>query len=158
METKICSCCKVEKGIAEFRFRNKAKGLLHRSCKDCTKQQFKTHYAKNKDKVIQQQLVRGKRNRSRYYEFKTTLECVSCGESAPYCLDFHHLDGTDKQYAIAKITDINWGTLIRELRKCVCLCANCHRKVHAGDLVVEDNWLTGPRSLMDKALAFEASK
>jgi hypothetical protein len=32
-------------------------------------------------------------------------------------------------------------TLVAEINKCVCLCANCHRKVHAGRFEVTDNML-----------------
>lgn len=158
MLTKICSRCKTEKTVEEFRFKNKAAGILQRSCRDCTKLQFKLHYEANKGAIIAKQLTRNKTNSNQYYAFKKTLECCHCGEAAPYCLDFHHVDGADKQFSVANHTQINWGTLVRELEKCVCLCSNCHRKVHAGDLAVQDDWSTGPRSLMNKALAFEASR
>ena len=61
------------------------------------------------------------------------VPCAVCQEEFPHCcMDFHHRDPETKKYEIA---DYNrWGIkyLQEELDKCVALCANCHRKVHAG--------------------------
>lgn len=72
-----------------------------------------------------------KRMRAWFSGFKTTQKCA-CGESDPAAIDFHHVDPATKQ-------DINQlvrsGTIARvaeELKKCLAICANCHRKGHAG--------------------------
>jgi hypothetical protein len=44
-------------------------------------------------------------------------------------LDFHHLDPNKKDFSPSASTK-NKQTFIEELRKCVCLCSNCHREVH----------------------------
>jgi len=61
--------------------------------------------------------------------------CAICGVSGPECIfDFHHLDPKDKKHGMS--TRINamrkWSTIVKELRKCVLLCANCHRMLHHG--------------------------
>jgi predicted HNH restriction endonuclease len=63
------------------------------------------------------------------------MSCVLCKEEFPDCLEFHHIDNTQKEICIndvVKTRDV--GRLLREIKKCVILCANCHRKVHAGNI------------------------
>jgi predicted HNH restriction endonuclease len=57
---------------------------------------------------------------------------MKCGESRPWCLDFHHINPKDKEENLSRMTshqrkkeDIN-----KEIEKCVVLCANCHRDFH----------------------------
>ena len=45
MKTKICSKCKQELEISQFRWRNKTQGTLHSQCKNCEKQSDKIRYA-----------------------------------------------------------------------------------------------------------------
>lgn len=57
-----------------------------------------------------------------------------CGEREEVCLVAHHLDGATKTRNVA---DMRWWRnspkhVKDELDKCVCLCMNCHAKVHAG--------------------------
>jgi ribosomal protein L44E len=60
--------------------------------------------------------------------------CDGCDEvHSAQLFDFHHRDASDKQFGIA--TDgiaRSWEKIVAELEKCVMLCANCHREVHAG--------------------------
>jgi hypothetical protein len=60
--------------------------------------------------------------------------CVICGESEPCCIDFHHKPGTTKVTEVSTLArrTFNKALLQEEIDKCVCLCSNCHRKVHAG--------------------------
>lgn len=59
-------------------------------------------------------------------------KCCVCGEQEKCCLDFHHIDPIEKDMEIARL--YKYGSLkriMKEIEKCVVLCANCHRKVHA---------------------------
>lgn len=60
--------------------------------------------------------------------------CRLCGETEPCCLSAHHIDPTTKEDSIGELMrrSVKLDRLRRELAKCVCLCENCHRKVHAG--------------------------
>ena len=62
--------------------------------------------------------------------------CSLCGEADPVCLDAHHLDAGKKDLSIARMATMRWSRARAqaELAKCVCVCANCHRKIHAGKL------------------------
>lgn len=60
--------------------------------------------------------------------------CTGCGRPEPIAaLEFHHIDATTKEFGISTegITR-RWDKIEAELAKCVLLCANCHREVHAG--------------------------
>ena len=59
-------------------------------------------------------------------------QCLICGETEPVCLDFHHKNPNEKDFTIGKRVSRSKDNLLMEINKCVCLCANCHRKVHAG--------------------------
>lgn len=77
-----------------------------------------------------------KRNKQIYNEAKT--KCCICGETAKCCLEFHHL--RDKHFNISH--SLKWVTteaLILELRKTVCICRNCHAKLHNGLIKYENN-------------------
>jgi len=72
-------------------------------------------------------------------------KCRVCGYNR--CLsaiDFHHRDPREKDFTIS--TKMSWEMIVKELDKCVAVCATCHREVHAGlhpqllELEVEDPW------------------
>lgn len=45
--------------------------------------------------------------------------------------DFHHPSPWEKDFTISdRMT--SWGAIEAELKKCVLLCARCHREVHDG--------------------------
>lgn len=59
--------------------------------------------------------------------------CVDC-ETAypPAAMDFHHKDPTVKKFRMAGTRmACKWENIVDEIRKCVLLCANCHRVRHA---------------------------
>lgn len=67
------------------------------------------------------------------------IKCKYCNESTRCCLDAHHLDPSLKKYAICKSASggaISDETMINELNKCICVCKNCHAKIHAG--IIDD--------------------
>lgn len=63
-------------------------------------------------------------------EFKKA--CVHCGETDIACLSLHHPDGTKEGNVATIIRARGYAEAAAEAAKCVCLCENCHRKLHAG--------------------------
>lgn len=60
--------------------------------------------------------------------------CSGCGrDGVPGIFEFHHWNAAEKEFGISN-TGIprSWEKVVAELAKCVMLCANCHREVHAG--------------------------
>jgi hypothetical protein len=76
-----------------------------------------------------------KENKRILQERKT--KCCICGEDAKCCLEFHHIK--DKLYNISEAAShIPTELFIKELDKCVCICSNCHKKLHNGLLELSD--------------------
>ena len=56
-------------------------------------------------------------------------ECCICGEDEYCCLEIHHI--RDKLYNISQAVKILPTKLFKkELDKCICVCSNCHKKLH----------------------------
>jgi hypothetical protein len=74
-------------------------------------------------------------NRDRFARKAKMIEykgggCQVCGYSrCQTALDFHHVDPETKEINFNH--GIGAEKLVAELDKCVCLCSNCHREVHA---------------------------
>lgn len=138
---KTCTTCKEVKPVTEFhKDARSASGYCH-ECKICrnrrTREHHRRHYIENKEawKASVQRCKSSRRDR--FNEWKATLVCSQCGENSTCCLDFHHLDPSLKEIGIARALDHwAWSRLMAEVDKCVVLCANCHRKVHAGIITV----------------------
>lgn len=132
-QVKICTRCKEEKSIDKFN--RKGSGYQYH-CRDCSKKILKEDYVNNKDRYLAKTLKNKTLAIKEIKEFKNTLKCMCCDEKETCCLDFHHLDPNKKDFNIGSksVTGITLETLKKEINKCVVLCSNCHRKVHAGKL------------------------
>jgi len=65
-------------------------------------------------------------------------KCCRCGYCRNYAaLEFHHLDPKEKDFNWTKLRETQWSQIIEELKKCILLCANCHREEHWPDAVLE---------------------
>lgn len=61
-------------------------------------------------------------------------QCMICQyKKCSAALDFHHRDPEQKKFGLSQrgLTR-SWERVKTELDKCVLICANCHREVHAG--------------------------
>ena len=65
-------------------------------------------------------------------ELRKYFGCTLCQEANPYIIEYHHLDPTTKLRDIRSLIKRNsaWSKIFHEVKKCVLLCVNCHRKVH----------------------------
>lgn len=69
--------------------------------------------------------------------------CSGCERGGLQAIfEFHHRDPTDKEFGITQDgIPRRWEKVVAELAKCVMLCANCHREVHAGVREIDDHLL-----------------
>lgn len=88
------------------------------------------HYQKNKETVKAVSKANHQRDKAQWVAFKSRLSCSTCGFSHPAALDFHHLPGT-KLYGINDLVSAKrFDAVYEEIKKCIVLCANCHRIHH----------------------------
>ena len=136
--TKKCSSCQQEKSHSSFSFKNKSLKKLHSRCKECQSIAHQKHYQSNKGQYIKRSSKSNKLYRSRnkkfINEYKSSMGCQFCNENHPACLDFHHISPTEKTANISRIANCSKSieSIQNEIDKCILVCANCHRKIHAG--------------------------
>lgn len=88
-------------------------------------------YQENKSKHISYVRNREMGMDAWFRKYKETLSCEVCGENHPACLEFHHIDPSQKKFSVSARRDRpSLKQLQEEIAKCRVLCANCHRKEH----------------------------
>jgi hypothetical protein len=89
-------------------------------------------YQRNAKRKLAWQSRRREEIRQWWRELKGTKSCEACGESSPECLHFHHRDPATKEFDVGQAASNGMAKarILRELRKCRVLCANCHLKHH----------------------------
>lgn len=128
---KRCSKCKDSFDLSQFGLR--ADGSRQPQCKSCQRLSSKEWYNNNKKHHVASVRSNTSRYRRAFQKWKATLSCLLCGENTPICLEFHHVNDDTKDFNISDPgVHSSLGKMVQELNKCVVLCANCHRKVHAG--------------------------
>lgn len=88
-------------------------------------------YQENKQKHIG--YVRNREGKMQRWlnEYKKSLRCELCGENHPACLEFHHINPAEKNFAVSRQHERpSHEAMLAEIAKCKVLCANCHRKEH----------------------------
>ena len=133
---KKCNSCNEEKNLTEFR-KDKSKPDGYRyECKTCSRAYHRSAYMQKYSQDV------AKRSKQRYDDVTDKIAiikargCVVCSEDTPQLMEFHHVDPTGKDFNIGPNKNRSWDKIKLELSKCVQLCCNCHRKVHANLLSV----------------------
>lgn len=117
-----CARCKEIQLINKENFYFKKNSKVHSWCRKCNDK-----YALHKIRDVKLRCVQYKGGK-----------CTMCGYNKYLgSLDFHHIDPSIKDYNISKLRTYCWENIKKELDKCVLLCANCHREVHAGVIKLE---------------------
>ena len=67
-------------------------------------------------------------------------KCCMCGyDKYIGALEFHHLDSSQKDFGIsAKGYTRSFEKVKEELDKCILVCSNCHKEIHAGLINLND--------------------
>lgn len=78
-----------------------------------------------------------KKKRMRVYRYKAELvslmggKCNKCGYDRCYgAFDFHHALGKKENMIATLLKGASKDKLLKEAKKCILLCANCHRELH----------------------------
>ena len=85
--------------------------------------------------------IRQRAIREHIQGLKISLGCKTCGYAkCARALEWHHIDD-DKEHNVARMMAQGRAltSILEEIKKCVCLCSNCHREVHDGVLELNKN-------------------
>jgi len=89
------------------------------------------HYLKTQEETRQRTKDTKAELKKEWYAFKSTLKCTDCGFFHIAALDFHHEDPKTKLGNVHEfISNGQFAKAYEEIKKCVVLCANCHRIRH----------------------------
>ena len=112
---KICPKCLIKQDISNFyNRRGKTGGSVY--CRGCTAIQ-----ATSRHKKLKLDCVNYKGGKCEHCNYD---KCISA-------LEFHHLDKNKKEFSISHRRSYSFDEdIVKELDKCILLCANCHREEH----------------------------
>ena len=138
MDVMKCKKCGIEKQLDDFG-KHKERGYQY-YCLDCRKEYDKKYYSENRNNVKVKVRERSNKRREENINYINDVKkngCCFCEEKEIVCMDFHHIsdklfnisDGIKRGYSLNKIKT--------EIDKCIMLCSNCHRKLHAGLITTE---------------------
>lgn len=134
---KKCTKCKHSYPLEDFPPRKSAKDGRHYYCKFCMRLLMKDSYAKNPEAINKRNKDMRIKLMKLVNEFRMEHPCICCKESEISCLDFHHVDSSLKESTVSELIGCkSEKRLLEEMKKCVILCANCHRKFHAGKIIL----------------------
>lgn len=141
MRTKPCTgTCGRVLPLTDFHVNNARKDAHQNQCKDCRAVYSRRRYrgVLKKDPswyAATRSMVKRRQRRARDFiqHLKNHRGCLMCGEREPACLDFHHLDPDTKHLKVSSMAGrcLSRATIVAEIKKCVVLCGNCHRRTHA---------------------------
>ena len=99
--------------------------------KEAQRKSNRESYARNREQVGAKVKEYKTLLRAEWQKYKATLVCTICGESDPATLDFHHAvrDPTNRKLSNL-LRNSAYRDVYEEIKKCIVLCANCHRKHH----------------------------
>lgn len=136
---KKCCKCLLTKPLSYFHKNRSQKDGHARNCKICQRDYDAKSYTGNTER---QEQIRAwskrkyAKNRDFVKRYKSFCGCKICGEKDSIVLDLHHLSASTKDADPSSLYGKSRERLKTEIRKCVVLCANCHRRVHAGTMQV----------------------
>jgi len=136
VNTRKCTRCKQRKKITAFNKKSSRKDGISGWCRTCENVSSRRYYAANKGAVLAQHRLNVREKKKWFTKLKESLLCVVCGESDPACLDFHHINPDKKGGRTHKVAHLASSTcsqerVMEEIKKCIVMCSNCHRKFHA---------------------------
>lgn len=66
-------------------------------------------------------------------------KCQICGyNKCNTALEFHHINPKEKDITLSR-SIYSWERTKNELKKCICVCANCHREIHEGLIDIDSS-------------------
>ena len=134
---------RVLKPLSEFNKKARSGDGRQSYCRGCNRARSRRYYQENHTHHLGVILAWKKQRKKELYAriaaVKAMNGCQLCPEADPVCLEFHHPVPGEKDFNVSNYFNVTWSWpgIVAEMIKCVVLCSNCHKKVHAGKLVVD---------------------
>lgn len=125
-----CTKCKETKDSAFFHKDKSKKNGFICVCKECKKIREHLYYIKNTEKCKANASSHRIKRAEWWRKYKSQFKCIDCGFSDARALDFHHTDPKEKIQCVSTLVRAKDDILFEEIKKCIVLCANCHRIRH----------------------------
>lgn len=129
-EYKICKECGESKTLDKF---DRVKNHIRIICRKC---RWKKQYKKQKDNPEFLERANEAKARVRLKHKQRIVDtlggkCSMCGLVDDPCIyDAHHVNPQEKDRELSSLSLYSWEIIEEELKKCILLCAHCHRKLH----------------------------
>lgn len=126
-------------GLNNRRSLEKPTGSSSQICRECGKSYTRktTHGTQAVCWACRSRKIRSSR-KDKCVEYKGG-RCSVCGYNrCDSAMEFHHTDANEKDFSIGNSMYLSWHTIKLELDKCILVCANCHREIHAGIISAND--------------------
>lgn len=65
--------------------------------------------------------------------------CICNYDKYQGALELHHINPKEKDFRISKMLTRSFKKTVEECKKCVLVCSNCHKEVHAGIVQIPDD-------------------
>ena len=80
-----------------------------------------------------QQVKNHRRKRKKDIIYIMGDKCCICGyNKCQSALELHHLKPEEEDFTIGQTLNKDLEIILKELQKCILVCANCHREIHSG--------------------------
>lgn len=118
-----CKCQYCEKEFQYYRDTS----TIRKSCYECIPEGEGNNAALIR-RLIKKKAVKYKGNK-----------CYCCNQQYPLVVyDFHHLNPSQKDFSLGdKTSTVKWEKVQIEIDKCILVFANCHRQIHNGDIILD---------------------
>jgi len=160
MQLKTCTLCKESKTVISFWKNSRSKDGLTYQCKTCIadagKRRYFGNWKGNRQRIDANHEAHLAAFRKKCNDIKSHSGCFFCQEREPICLDFHHKNPEDKSLSVSSMINRHksWEDISNEIGKCLVVCANCHRKIHAGILSISCSEKNSQTYILPPSLPF----
>jgi hypothetical protein len=119
------------------------KKIINKICKKHGKTQhvFESSTDYYRCKICRKENV-NKRRQNRKFELINFHgnKCQICSyDKCIGALEFHHINSKNKKFGIGSGDITSYNKLLAESMKCIMVCANCHREIHEGLIIIESS-------------------
>ncbi len=133
---KTCASCNTEKEETAFYKNKRRKDGLSSRCKVCDDVSNRVTRVKNIEQSRRYRRDWLSALARRVDKWKESIGCRCCNERAACCLELHHTNPSEKENHPSSMKT-SWDRFMKEAEKCVVVCSNCHKKIHAGLLTID---------------------